>query len=99
MSNILRNLKGTLNYKNLLFLICVLGLTLQTIELFDDFMEGKTLPNLFLGKIDNDNFPAITICPSYIDFGKIAKLNKIVSTDLQKIGPNDLNLILMSFNL
>ena len=75
MSNILRFFKSTLNYKNLLFLICVLGLTLQTIELFDDFMQGKTLPNLFLGQIDNDNFPAITICPSYVDYRKISTIH------------------------
>ena len=79
MVHIIRYLKSFLNFKNLLSLICLLCLFLQTIELFDNFMGGKTVPNMSVGRIDNDTFPAITFCPSKVDFGKMAKMNRNIS--------------------
>ena len=65
--------------KYFLFFICILFLLYQSIDLLNEFMSGKTVTNINYGIIRNTTLPAITLCPSNLDFRKMSMLNKNVS--------------------
>ena len=70
--------------KYFLFIICVSLLLYQSIDLLTEFMSGKTVTTISYGIIRNTTLPAITICPNYLDFRKMAMSNKNVSLLYEK---------------
>ena len=65
--------------KYFLFIYCFSFLTYQSIYLFSEFVSGKTVINISFGLIRNTTLPSVTICPHFLDFRKLAMLNKNVS--------------------
>ena len=47
----------------------------QINNLFIKFMSGKTLTNISFENIRNTTLPAVTICPTAVDFSKLSLLN------------------------
>ena len=79
------NLRRSINFNELfemkyfLFIICITLLLYQSIDLLNEFMSGKTVTHISYGIIRNTTLPAITICPHYLDFQKMAMSNENVS--------------------
>ena len=61
------------------YIISVSFLLYQSIDLFIEFMSGKTVNNISVGNIRNTSLPAVTLCPCSLDFGKLSFSNKNVS--------------------
>ena len=66
------------------FIICFTFLLYQSIDLFNEFMSGKTVTTINYGIIHNTTLPAITICPHYLDYRKLAMSNENVSKLYEK---------------
>ena len=81
MPNISRfnNFNELLKMKYIFFTICVTFLSYQSINLFNEFMSGKTVTSISVGIIENTTMPAISVCPGHLDFSKLAMLNSNVS--------------------
>src|ERR1700744_6493654 len=57
-------------------LICLGGLIYQTFQLFSEYMSGKTVVRIEVGRVFNDTLPAITICyPFFLSFKKLSKMD------------------------
>ena len=83
---IMQNINGSNNYEKyfkteyILFIICVAFLSYQSIDLFNEFMSGKTVTSISVGIISNTSLPAITLCPHRLDFSKLTLLDTNVSS-------------------
>ena len=44
-------------------IICIISFITQSIILFDEYMQGKSVVNIAIGQTFNDHLPALTICP------------------------------------
>ena len=54
--------------------ICLFGLLYQTFLLIDEYLSGKTVINVIVGRLRNETPPAFTLClPKYLSFEKAAK--------------------------
>ena len=73
------NFNELFKMKYFLFIICFTLLLYQSIDLLNEFMSGKTVTNINYEIIRNTTLPAITICPHYLDFRRMAMSNKNVS--------------------
>ena len=56
------DLKFSSIYKIISSLICSAGLLYQLSQLFEQFLSGKTVVNVEVKNVIDDNFPAFTIC-------------------------------------
>ena len=61
--------------ENLLTIFCLTCFLWQTIELYTEFMNGKTVTNISVGVQHNQTLPAITICSPGLDLKQISKIN------------------------
>ena len=61
--------------KNLLTIFCLTCFLWQTIELYTEFMNGKTVTNISVGVLHNQTLPAITLCSAGLDLKQISKIN------------------------
>ena len=63
------------NYKHFpIFALCMTGFLYQSHLLFDEFISGKTVVNINIGREDNETLPAITIClPHFFSIDKISR--------------------------
>ena len=72
------NINELFKMKYFLFIICVTLLLYQSIDLFNEFMSGKTMTTIAYGIIRNTTLPAITLCLNSLDFSKLAMSNENV---------------------
>ena len=76
MTKLMKTFKPSSILKVLLTVFCTGGLTYHTLQLFNDYMSGKTVASIEVGKVFNDTIPGITICyPFFISFEKLSNFN------------------------
>ena len=68
----------------LFFILSVIVLLKQSIDLFLEYMSGKTVINISIENIRNSSLPSITLCPSSLDFSKLSLLNENISKLYEK---------------
>ena len=57
-------------------IICIISFITQSIILFDEYMQGKSVVNIAIGQTFNDHLPALTICPaSGLLIDRLSRLN------------------------
>ena len=62
--------------KIICFIICSLGLAFHSSDLFSQYLSGRTVVNLDVGRSYEDSLPGITICyPNALSMKRTAKLN------------------------
>ena len=81
----------TNGFKFLITLFCTIGFTYQTISLTIEYLNGKTVVNLFIGSLFEEGLPAITICPGYVAINKIANLSQPLKSLYQNYVGLDIN--------
>src|ERR1700761_6473156 len=55
-------------------IFCAIGFLCHTSILFREYMSGKTVVNVSVGRIQNQTLPAITIClPYYLSMSRASK--------------------------
>ena len=81
----LSNYISTFIFKFGLPLICLSGLLYQLRELFDEYMSGKTVVAIKVGKFDTETIPAFTIClPYYISVDKVMRKENDTFSELAR---------------
>ena len=66
-------------------LVCVVGLTYHISELLYQYWLGKTIVNINVQRIDQDNLPALTICYPYLfSFKKLAQIDEYFKNVYEK---------------
>ena len=84
------NIKTVIKFlRFLLTIICIIGLFYQTIQLLNQFLSGKTVVNIEIGRRVDAPLPAITICyPLPYSVLRISKLSpnlKLLSESYEKL--------------
>ena len=71
--------------KVIITLFCTGGLTYHTFQLFNEYMRGKSVVRIEVGRVLNDTLPSITICyPYFISFEKLSKIDQDYYTEYEK---------------
>ena len=72
-------------FKILITLFCTGGMTYHSFQLFNQYMSGKTVVSIEVGRVFNDTLPGITICyPFAISLEKLSKLDKVYYNQYEK---------------
>ena len=68
-----------------LSLFCLIGLIVQTSDLLDQYLSGRTVVNIRLKRLQNEKIPSFTICyPCYMSMAKAAEVGKQFKEQFEK---------------
>lgn len=62
--------------ENILMTFSVICFIYQTIQLFNEYMSGKTVTAIKVGFMHNESLPAISICPEGLALNRLAKIDQ-----------------------
>ena len=67
-------MKKLFRISNITSIICLFILLLQSYELYSEYMSGKTVVNVVIDRLREQNLPAVTLClPGIVSYERAAK--------------------------